>query len=381
MKGSALLANTRQHQKHKEKYKALYSFMPEYVKDYVFAMEDNKRSPSTLLNYLSDYRHFFNWLIEEGISEAKQIKDIPHEVLATLPLDYAKAYFRKVEEEEYNVSKHEKKTRSKAIINRKKSALRSLFKYLTTQYEGTDGEPLFHRNVMQKIPVIKEKESLNARSNKMANTIFQDDTDIDFLYYVKNEYEKELSERQLSYFLRDKERDYAILSLLLGSGIRVNEIAELRIRDLNFEKNTISVIRKGDKKDIVTVFAEVMEDIEAYLQTRNEKYKGTNAEHEYLFLSKYNKAFSPATVRTIQDLVRKYTKAFNKGKRSMSPHKLRHTYATNLMDETKDLSLVMEQLGHTSETTALLYVHTSQEKARKAAEALSERRKRLKDLE
>lgn len=373
------MANTRQHQKHKEKYKALYSQMPEYVKDYVFAMEDNKRSPSTLLNYLSDYRHFFNWLIEEEISKSKNIKDIHHEVLATLSLDSARAYFRKVEEEEYNVSKHEKKTRSKAIINRKKSALRSLFKYLTTQYEGKDGEPLFHRNVMQKIPVIKEKESLNARSNKMANTIFQDDTDIDFLYYVKNEYEKELSERQLSYFSRDKERDYAILSLLLGSGIRVNEIAELRIRDLNFEKNTISVIRKGDKKDIVTVFAEVMEDIEAYLQIRNVRYKGTYAEHEYLFLSKYNKAFSPATVRTIQDLVRKYTKAFNKGKRSMSPHKLRHTYATNLMDKTKDLSLVMEQLGHTSETTALLYVHTSQEKARKAAEALSERRKRLKD--
>lgn len=51
-------------------------------------------------------------------------------------------------------------------------------------------------------------------------------------------------------------------------------------------------MRKGDKKDIVTVFAEVMEDIEAYLHIRNKRYKGTNAEHEYLFLSKYNKGFS-----------------------------------------------------------------------------------------
>ncbi|MGM0879044.1 MAG: tyrosine recombinase XerS [Bacillota bacterium] len=358
-KDTALLANTRQHKKHKEKYKALYSQMPEYVKDYIDAMEDNYRSPSTLFTYLLDYQDFFKWLLQEGIAKCDQIRDIHHDVLSSLPLELVRAYFKKLEEEEYNVSKFEKKTRTKSSINRKKSALRSLFKYLSTQYEDINGEPLFHRNVMQKISVIKEKESLNARSNKLSNTIFQNESDVDFLYYVKNYYEKELSERQKSYFSRDKERDYAILSLLLGSGIRVNELAELRIKDLNFDKNTIEVIRKGDKKDVVTVFEEVMEDVEVYLKVRNEKYKGTNAEHEYLFLSKHNKTFSPIAIRTVQDLVRKYTKDFNKGKRSMSPHKLRHTYATNLMDETTDLSLVMEQLGHTSETTALLYVHTS----------------------
>jgi site-specific recombinase XerD len=372
------LANTRQHKNHKEKYKALLFQMPEYVKDYIYAMEGNYRSPSTLFNYLIDYQDFFSWLIREGIAKVEQIKDIHHDVLATLPLDLVISYFRKLEEEEFDVSKEEKKTREKSSINRKKSALRSLFKYLTTQYETSEGEPLFHRNVMQKVSVIKEKESLNARSNKLANTIFQNESDVDFLYYVKNKYEQELSTRQKSYFSRDKERDYAILSLLLGSGIRVNELAELRVRDLNFMDNKISVIRKGDKKDIVTVFAEVMEDIEVYLNVRKEKYGGTDAEHEYLFLSKHNKSYTPIAIRTIQDLVRKYTKAFNKGKSSMSPHKLRHTYATNLMDETKDLSLVMEQLGHKSETTALLYVHTSQEKAKKAAEALAERRKRLK---
>lgn len=374
----ALLANTRQHKKHKEKYKALLHQMPEYVKDYIYDMEGNYRSPSTLFNYLLDFQKFFEWQIQEGIAGVDHIKEIHHDVLASLPLDLVMAYFRKLEEEEFHVSKVEKKTRSKSSINRKKSALRSLFKYLTIQYETSEGKPLFHRNVMQKISVIKEKESLNTRSIKLANTIFQNESDIDFLYYVSKQYELKLSDRQKSYFLRDKERDYAILSLLLGSGIRVNELAELRIRDLNFKDNTIEVIRKGDKKDVVTVFSEVMEDIEVYLNIRNEKYGGSNAEHEYLFLSKHNKTFSPIAIRTIQDLVRKYTKSFNGGKRSMSPHKLRHTYATNLMDETKDLSLVMEQLGHTSETTALLYVHTSQEKAKKAAEALGGRRKRLK---
>ena len=58
----------------------------------------------------------------------------------------------------------------------------------------------------------------------------------------------------------------------------------------------------------------------------------------------------------------------------MSPHKLRHTYATNLMSESKDLSLVMEQLGHSSTSTSVLYVHSTQEKAKRAAEALGARR-------
>ncbi|MED4402070.1 tyrosine recombinase XerS [Metabacillus fastidiosus] len=372
------MANTRQHQKHKQKYKDLLRQMPEYVKDYVYTMENNHRSSSTLFNYLLDFKDFFEWLITEGIANVDEIKDIPHQVLADLPLDLAVTYIRKLEDEEVIVSKVETKTRERSSVNRKKSALRSLFKYLTTQYENSEGEPLFHRNVMQKISVIKEKESLNARSNKLANSIFQNDRDIDFLDYIKSNYENELSAKQKSYFLRDKERDYAILSLLLGSGIRVNELVELRIRDLNFENNTLLVIRKGGKQDVVTVFDEVMEDLQTYMAIRKERYKGTDAEHEYLFLTKRNNESSPITIRTVQDLVRKYTKAFNNGKRSMSPHKLRHTYATNLMDETQDLSLVMEQLGHTSETTALLYVHTSKEKAKKAAEALAERRKRLK---
>ncbi len=63
----------------------------------------------------------------------------------------------------------------------------------------------------------------------------------------------------------------------------------------------------------------------------------------------------------------------------MSPHKLRHTYATTLMDETKDITLVMDQLGHTSTSTSVLYVHNSQEKAKIASEALGYRRAKLND--
>ncbi len=371
------MATSRQHITHKQKYEDILKLMPDYVQEYVLAMEENDRSPSTLLNYLLDYEDFFNWLLTEGFSSSQTISNIPLSDLATLPLDAARAYFNKVTNEEIVVSKHEKKTREKTSVNRKKSALRSLFKYLTTQTERLeDGEPYFHRNVMQKISVSKPKETLNERSRKLTDTIFVDNDDINFLSYLKNEYEKCLSDRQRSYFLRDKERDYAIFSLFLASGIRVNELADIRLRDINFKKNRISIIRKGNKLDSIQVIPDAMNDLKEYLQIRNERYGGSIEEFEYVFLSKYKGKSSPLSVRAIQDLVRKYTKSYDKG---MSPHKLRHSYATTLMDETNDITLVMDQLGHTSTSTSVLYVHNSQEKAKMAAEAMGLRRTKLKD--
>ncbi|WP_223493937.1 tyrosine recombinase XerS [Sutcliffiella horikoshii] len=371
------MASSRQHLSHEKKYNLLLKELPNYIVDYVYHMENYERSPSTLLVYLNDYKHFLEWLVDNGFTTAP-VSQFPESVLESLPVEAVNRYFRELSNENLEIAKDEKKKREKTSINRKKSALRSLFKYLTIEYENEKGEPLFYRNVMQKVPVIKPKESLSARSTKLADVIFHEDTDIDFLYFIKKEYQYTLSSRQLSYFMRDIERDFAILSIFLGTGIRVNELAEIRIRDLNFEKSTISVLRKGNKKDIVKASLSVMEDIVSYLSVRNERYGGSAADHEYLFLSRYNREPSPLSVRAIQDLVTKYTKAFNKGSKRMSPHKLRHTYATKLMDETKDISYVMEQLGHTSESTALLYVHSSQEKAELASEAMDRRRKRLK---
>ncbi|MFJ7512562.1 tyrosine-type recombinase/integrase [Peribacillus simplex] len=81
---------------------------------------------------------------------------------------------------------------------------------------------------------------------------------------------------------------------------------------------------------------------------------------------------TPLSNRTIEALVKNYTKAF-KSNKSMSPHKLRHTYGTNLMEQSGDIHL-LTQLGHTSTTTAALFTNTEQEKAKKAAKQLGERR-------
>lgn len=374
---------------HKKKYEAMTEYMPFYVKEYVRRKESESLSPSTLFNYLKDFEHFFHWLIVEGFSKAKTIKEIDLEVLEHLPLDDAMYYFDMLSNEEIEVSKEEFTTRKKTSVNRKKSALRSLFKFLTTQTELKEddpekkkkkGEPYFYRNVMLKVPVNKIKESLGERSRKIADSIFIENDDIYFLDFMKNEYEKNLSKVQLRYFMRDKERDYAILSLFLGSGIRLNELANIRIRDINFRKETIRVIRKGDKTDTVQVVQDSLIDLKEYLAIRNERYGGTSADHEFVFIGKYNGTTSPLSVRTIQDLVKKYTKVFNDNV-ALSPHKLRHTYATNLLETSNDITHVMEQLGHTSTTTTMLYVHSTQAKAKRAADAMSNRRKLIQSNE
>ena len=348
--------------------------MPFYIVEYV----DNKldiRSPSTLLNYVLDYKLFLEWLIAEGIAEQEHIKDIPLSVLEKLKLIEAQSFIKFLERRNIPINKKETKKAEKVSVNRKISALRSLFKYLTTQTENDDGEPYFYRNVMLKIEVNKVKETLGARASRISTKIFHNDEDARFLEFVKHNYEKELPEksRKLIYFKRDKERDFAILSLFLGSGIRVNELSNLRLRDLDFEEKQIHVLRKGGKKDVVAVSPPSMQDIKDYLAVRTERYRGSNDDTAYVFLTRVNDGATPLSNRAIEALVKKYTKAF-KSNKSMSPHKLRHTYGTNLMEQSGDIHLLMTQLGHTSTTTAALYTNPEQEKAKKAAKMLGERR-------
>lgn len=371
------MAETRQHKVHQKKLEELVKIMPYYVGEYVDDKLDT-RSSSTLLNYVLDYKMFFEWLIAEGITDVTTIKEIPLSVLEKLKLDDAKNFFKYLQRRDIQVSKNETKKPEKISVNRKISALRSLFHYLTTQTENDEGEPYFYRNVMLKIEVNKVKETLGARASKISTKIFQNNDDASFLWFVRNQYESKLPEgsRKRIFFKRDKERDIAILSLFLGSGIRVNELTNLRLRDLDFELNIISVIRKGGKKDTIPVVPDAMKDIKDYLNIRSERYKAANDDSDYVFLAKGSSGPSPLANRSVESLVKKYTKAY-KNNKSMSPHKLRHTYATNLMEETGDIHLLMRQLGHSSTSTAALYSNPDQEKAQEAARQLGMRRHQI----
>lgn len=369
------MAISKQHGYYEKRLEELLKEMPYFVVKYVDSKWDIL-SPLTLFSYVRDYKEFFEWLISEQIVSCGSVKSFPVDALATLPLEDANNYFKHLARKKYKVSEKDDEIQQISLktVNRQKSSLRSLFKYLTAESEVANGKSYFERNVMAKIPIRKVKETLNERARKITEKIFIGDMDIEFLDYVQNEYEASLSETQKIFFRRDKERDFAILSLFLGSGIRVNELSNLRLKDIDFTKETVSVIRKGGKKDTVAVTPSSLEDLKAYLNVRKEKYKAGDGENEFVFVKRYRNETTALTNRAIEDIVYKYTKSFDK---RMSPHKLRHTYATNLAEETGgDIPLIMNQLGHTNSDISLLYINTSEEKQRQAARALDRRRKK-----
>src|SRR3954451_20896458 len=203
------MAITKQHEYYEKRLEKSIKEMPDYVVKYV----DDKldiRSPLTLFNYVRDFKEFFNWLIVEGIVESNSIKEIPIDVLATLSLDDANNYFKFVARKKYKVFKKEDETKQidTKTLNRHKSSLRSLFKYLTVESEVKSGKPYFERNVMDKIPIKKVTETFNERASKITDKIFIEDADIDLLEYIQHEYDASLSPAQVKYYQRDKECDF-----------------------------------------------------------------------------------------------------------------------------------------------------------------------------
>ncbi|MBU0278533.1 MULTISPECIES: tyrosine recombinase XerS [unclassified Gemella] len=330
---------------------------PEYIEDFFDTFYDIL-SPLTLHRYLETYHSFLNWLITECISEADNIKSVKISTLENLSKKEMESYFKKLAREEING-----KYRSQTTINNYKAAMRSLYKFLTITSENELGKSYFERNVMLKIPINRVKETLSSRSKKISEKIFLDSQDDEFLNYIEFEYEKTLSKHAKTFFLRDKNRDIAILTLFLRSGIRVNELANLKIKDIDFKNSEINVIRKGGKYDTVIITDSAIKKIKNYLTTLPLEL----GREDNLFVTKNKKGIS---IRSIQKLVMKYTESYNI---PMSPHKLRHSYGTKLAQKTNgNIPIIMTQMGHSSSETSILYINESKKIIKKSIEKLDE---------
>ena len=189
--------------------------------------------------------------------------------------------------------------------------------------------------------------------------------DVDEVAQLLDEVEsgESLTTRQQMYHQRTKTRDLALLTLLLGTGIRVSECVGLDLDDVDFKNNGIKVHRKGGAEVIVYFSDEVMEALISYIEERRmiHPVEGhTNA----LFLSLQNKRI---TVRAVENLVKKYSKLVTNLK-NITPHKLRSTYGTSLYRETGDIYLVADVLGHKDvNTTRKHYAAIEDERRRQAA--------------
>jgi len=158
-------------------------------------------------------------------------------------------------------------------------------------------------------------------------------------------------------------RDRAILELLFSTGLRVSELASLNIEDINFERGEIAILGKGKKLRVVFISQNALYWLDQYIKNRGFLSKDQEAE-EPLFLS--NKE-SRLTVRSIERIVKKYSAVAGISKQ-VSPHTLRHSFATDLLISGADIRSVQSLLGHSSITTTQIYTHVTDQHLREIHE-------------
>ncbi|MCM3764654.1 tyrosine recombinase XerS [Neobacillus niacini] len=331
-----------------KKLQALLNELPWYVEEYI-NHKLRKLSTTSLFNYGHDYKIFFNWMISENLWTG-EIKDIPLERLEKLTV---------IEVDNFLNYLHYQLNNKELTINRKLSALKSLFNYLQNIAETPDFQPYINRNVMAKIEFNEVKESMETKANKMEGKILLGDEYERFRLFVAHEYGElnKDNKKVFNFHQLNKERDTAIVSLILGSGLRLSEVIGLDLDDIDFSKYCARVIRKGNKEQFVYFSQTAMDDLQEYLAIRTVKY-GVDKTNKALFVAA---AMGPKgktrrlTARSVEKLIEKYATAF--GKPSLSVHKLRHSFATRYHAEINDVPKLRRQLGHSSIQTTMIYTH------------------------
>jgi site-specific recombinase XerD len=231
--------------------------------------------------------------------------------------------------------------------SRKLSAVRTMLAYFFKKQK-------LSANVAERVdfPKIHEKNIIMLEINEVARLLDEVESG------------EKLTEQQKRYHHYTKSRDLAIISLLLGTGMRVSECVGIDLAHIDFDILGVKVTRKGGSEVILYFGREVEEALQAYLVAR-EGMEPKPGSEDALFLSLQN---SRITTRAVQLLVKKYAELVTTMKK-ISPHKLRSTYGTQLYRETGDIYLVADALGHANiNTTKKHYARMDEERRKQAAE-------------
>lgn len=294
---------------------------PECAYDFFRSIEFTKE-PRTKLAYAIDLNTFFEYILNSctqiKANEIKKISIADLESVTAIDIEEFLAYM-KYYEKNGTIYKN-----GEASIKRKLCSIRCLYNYLHK-----------HKIIMVNpavqidLPKIHEKQIIRFDSKEAC----------EFLDNVESG--NRLTKNQLVAHEKLKTRDLALLTLLLGTGIRVSECVGLDINDVDFKNGCIRVIRKGGYEDTVYFGDEVNEALLSYMEERKTITAESGSDNA-LFLSYQNKRLS---VRSVEKLVKKYSGTVTTRKK-ITPHKLRSTYGTNLYNATNDIYLVASVLGH-----------------------------------
>lgn len=325
----------------------LLEALPIYVREFLEEKED--KNPNTAVAYAQDLIVFFEYMID-FCPEAKNlaIKDIPIELLEKLTYRDINEYENYLDVNKPQVSGtkvHAMNTRS---IARKMSTLSGFFKY-ACEHDYFQNDPT--RGA--KKPNLKNIDGPIVRLNS--------DEVRDFLELIKTSAVK--SEHQRKILENTQKRDFAILTLLLNTGIRISECIGLDVSAVSFEDNSILVYRKGGKEQYVYFGDAVAETLQDYIINERPNYI-ENDEEKALFMSTRKTRLA---IRSAQQMVKKYADKLFTNKH-ITAHKMRSTYGTALYNITGDIRLVADVLGHNDiNTTAKHYAATEDERKRMAA--------------
>ena len=265
-----------------------------------YLMYEKMFSSNTVNSYVRDLEEFNSFL------ESEYIKHVTYkDIRSYLAHMYNKKY-------------------SSRTISRKLSAIRSFYKYEVNKGVIRDNPCLLISN-----PKVEKKLPNYLSYNEIETMLEVPDT-----------------------FKNNSLRDKLIIEILYSTGIRVSELVNIKVKDIDFYNNQILILGKGNKERYV-IFGNTLKDM-------LKKYISIKSDSEYLITNKYNKKMS---TRSIEEIVKKIVK-IDGIKNKVTPHTIRHTFATHMLNEGADLRVVQELLGHENLKTTEVYTHVSNERLR-----------------
>lgn len=328
------------------KLRELQKELPEFCKEFFLGVEQATQS-RTRIAYAYDLGTFFHFLHEENsYCKKMDIRTLPLSILEQITVTDIEEYMSYLR---YYTKDGKEYTNDEKGIIRKIATLKSFYNYF------------FRKEKIEKNPAALVQ--LPKRHDK---TIVRFDADEVAKFLDEVEDGTNLTKRQQAFHERTRTRDLAMMTLLLGTGIRVSECVGLNIEDVDFNNNGIKIFRKGGSESIVYFGDEVRDALLDYMDERNE-LTPLPGHSSALFLSLQMKRIS---VRSVENMVKKYSQLVTSLK-NITPHKLRSTYGTNLYRETGDIYLVADVLGHRDvNTTKKHYAAMADENRRRAAKAV-----------
>ena len=317
--------------------------LPPFCTDFFRGIEP-RTSARTRLAYAYDLKTFFDFLKQVNPElKSKKLRDLPLSLLDEIKLMDLEEYMEYLKC--YSTEKREDLMNTERGIMRIVSTVKSFYNYFY-RTERIQNNPA---SLLQ-LPKIHEKEIIRLDVDEVAR----------FLDEVEDG--ECLTEKQKAYHAKTKLRDLAMMTLLLGTGLRVSECVGLNINDVDFRNGGLRIHRKGGKEVIVYFGAEVEYALQDYLSEREHIVPEEGSE-EALFLSMQRKRIN---VRSVEKMVKKYAQIVTPLKK-ITPHKLRSTYGTNLYRETGDIYLVADVLGHSDVNTTKKHYAALEDERRRSA--------------